>query len=135
MKVVFPKRAEHSREVKQAVEKKKVVDCMEGCTYKELLGIFTFRRRSGGIYEDAQHAFGEAMNKINISHTITHLSFGAGYPGLVNPLDGVTRSGSDDEFHYDGSGKNSMSSDRKRIEKEKEEGEKGKKKDKCEEIG
>jgi len=39
MKVVFQKRAEHSREVKHAVEKK-----TEGCTCKESVGISTFPR-------------------------------------------------------------------------------------------
>ena len=89
MKVVFQKRAEHSQEVKHAVEKK------EGC---RLYGIFARAKsrwefphfRTPEEYETLQHAFG-AVNKINISHTITHLSFGAGYPGLVNPLDGVAR--------------------------------------------
>lgn len=127
MKVVFQKRAEHSREVKHAVEKK------EGC---RLYGRMHVQRVGGNFhisahaeeYETLQHAFG-AVNKINISHTITHLSFGAGYPGLVNPLDGVARSGSDDEFHYDESSKDSRSSDRKNIEKEKEEEEKRKKKE------
>jgi len=117
MKVVFEKRAEHSQEVKHAVEKK------EGC---RLYGRMHVQRVAGNFhisahaedYETLQHAFG-AVNKINISHTITHLSFGAGYPGLVNPLDGVARSGSDDEFHYDESNKDSSkSSDRNEEEKE-----------------
>ena len=117
MKVVFEKRAEHSREVKHAVEKK------EGC---RLYGRMHLQRVAGNFhisahaedYETLQHAFG-AVNKINISHTITHLSFGAGYPGLVNPLDGVARSGSDDEFHYDESNKdNSKSSERNKEEEE-----------------
>ena len=117
MKVVFEKRAEHSQEVKHAVEKK------EGC---RLYGRMHVQRVAGNFhisahaedYETLQHAFG-AVNKINISHTITHLSFGAGYPGLVNPLDGVARSGSDDEFHYDESNKDSSkSSDRNKEEEE-----------------
>ena len=117
MKVVFEKRAEHSQEVKHAVEKK------EGC---RLYGRMHVQRVAGNFhisahaedYETLQHAFG-AVNKSNISHTITHLSFGAGYPGLVNPLDGVARSGSDDEFHYDESNKDSSkSSDRNKEEEE-----------------
>lgn len=118
MKVVFEKRAEHSREVKHAVEKK------EGC---RLYGRMHVQRVAGNFhisahaedYETLQHAFG-AVNKINISHTITHLSFGAGYPGLVNPLDGVARSGSDDEFHYDESNKDSSKSSERNKEEEEE---------------
>ena len=89
MKVVFQKRAEHSREVKHAVEKK------EGC---RLYGRMHVQRVGGNFhisahaeeYETLQHAFG-AVNKINISHTITHLSFGAGYPGLVCPKRAATQ--------------------------------------------
>ena len=118
MKVVFEKRAEHSQEVKHAVEKK------EGC---RLYGRMHVQRVAGNFhisahaedYETLQHAFG-AVNKINISHTITHLSFGAGYPGLVNPLDGVARSGSDDEFHYDESNKDSRKSSERNKEEEDE---------------
>ena len=118
MKVVFEKRAEHSQEVKHAVEKK------EGC---RLYGRMHVQRVAGNFhisahaedYETLQYAFG-AVNKINISHTITHLSFGAGYPGLVNPLDGVARSGSDDEFHYDESNKDSSKSSERNKEEEEE---------------
>jgi endoplasmic reticulum-Golgi intermediate compartment protein 3 len=115
MRVVFQKKAEHAKEVKESVEKH------EGC---RLYGRMHVQRVAGNFhisahaedYETLQHAFG-AVNKINISHTITHLSFGAGYPGLVNPLDGVMRSGSDDEFHYEQSEKEKTTDE---VEKKKE---------------
>uniref|UniRef100_A0A7S4KYL0 Endoplasmic reticulum vesicle transporter C-terminal domain-containing protein n=1 Tax=Paramoeba aestuarina TaxID=180227 RepID=A0A7S4KYL0_9EUKA len=74
----------------------------EGCSFKghllvnKVRGQFHFSpgKSLPGLDHGHRHA-ALSENKYNVSHTINHLSFGADFPGHVNPLDGVTKISSD----------------------------------------
>jgi endoplasmic reticulum-Golgi intermediate compartment protein 3 len=88
--VLFQRRPEHGSEVRRAKMAK------EGC---RIHGEVLAQRVAGSIristgaegFGFMQELFGNAW-EVNMGHEIKRLAFGKGFPGAVNPLDGVKRS-------------------------------------------